>query len=150
MNSVKLNSDQIERYSRQIILKEIGSKGMEILLDSTVTIVGSGGLGCPATQMLAGMGVGTIRIIDGDVVDLTNLPRQILHYTSEIGRNKVDSIAQKLKNMNPDVKVEAHKIFVNPDNVADLLRGSDYVIEASDNIGVKFLINDACVHLEPG
>src|SRR5512137_777402 len=99
-----LNPNQIERYSRQILLKEIGGVGMRRLLDATVGIIGAGGLGCPAIQVLAGAGVGHLKVIDGDRVDISNLPRQHLHFTADIGELKVDSVKKKVEAMNPDVK----------------------------------------------
>ena len=142
-----LTETQIDRYSRQILLAQIGGKGQKKLLGARVTVVGAGGLGCPASQALAAAGVGTIRIIDADRVELSNLPRQFLHHTKDVGRFKVDSIKEKIEAMNPDVTVEAVRRFVDKDNIADLLAGSDYVIEACDGQAAKFLVNDACVHL---
>ena len=148
MQPFNLSEDQIERYSRNILLKEIGYAGQQKLLDSTVTVIGGGGLGCPATQMLAAAGIGHIRIIDNDKVEITNLPRQILHYTNDVGKFKVDSIKNKVVLLNPDVKVEIHKTYADQSNIKDLLSGSDFVIECSDNIGTKFLVNDTCVHMD--
>src|SRR5271157_1351889 len=141
-----LTDDQIQRYSRQILLKEVGGTGMAKLLDATVGVIGAGGLGCPAIQVLAATGVGYLKVIDGDIVDLSNLPRQFLHYTPDVGIPKVDSIAAKVAAMNPDVQVENIQAFLTQDNAADFLSGCDYIIEASDNHATKFLVNDACVH----
>ncbi|WP_371804670.1 ThiF family adenylyltransferase [Candidatus Lokiarchaeum ossiferum] len=146
MEKNALTMDQIERYSRQILLREVGSKGMKLLLSSTVAIVGAGGLGCPIAQMLASMGVGTLKLIDGDHVELTNLPRQPMHYTSDIGKFKVDSLMEKIGDMNPDVKLIPIKKFLDKDNIQEILEGCDYVLDASDNIATKFLINDACIY----
>ena len=143
----KLTEAQIERYSRQILLAQIGGSGMRKLLGARVTIVGAGGLGCPAAQALAAAGVGTIRIIDGDRVELSNLPRQFLHHTKDVGCYKVDSIKEKIEAMNPDVTVEAVRSFADQNNIAELLAGSDYVVEACDGQAAKFLVNDACIHL---
>jgi molybdopterin-synthase adenylyltransferase len=142
-----LTETQIDRYSRQILLAQVGGTGMKKLLAARVTIVGAGGLGCPAAQVLASAGVGTIRIIDGDRVELSNLPRQFLHHTKDVGRFKVDSIREKIEAMNPDVMVDAMCLFADQNNIADLLAESDYVIEACDGQAAKFLVNDACVHL---
>ena len=142
-----LTETQIDRYSRQILLAQIGGKGQKKLLGARVTVVGAGGLGCPASQALAAAGIGTIRIIDADRVELSNLPRQFLHHTNDVGRYKVDSIKDKIQAMNPDVTVEAVRRFVDKDNIADLLADSDYVIEACDGQAAKFLVNDACIHL---
>ncbi len=141
-----LNQIQIERYSRQILLKEIGGVGMKRLLDSTVGVIGAGGLGCPAIQVLTGAGVGHLKVIDGDRVDISNLPRQHLHFTADIGAFKVDSVKAKVEAMNPDVKIETFQTFVTIKNIKQLIGGCDAVVEASDNIGTKFLVNDACVH----
>jgi molybdopterin-synthase adenylyltransferase len=143
-----LTETQIDRYSRQILLAQVGGTGMKKLLAARVTIIGAGGLGCPAAQVLAAAGVGTIRIIDGDLVELSNLPRQFLHHTKDVGRYKVDSIREKIEAMNPDVTVEAVRMFADQNNIAELLAGSDYVIEACDGQAAKFLVNDACIHLD--
>ncbi len=143
-----LTEEQIERYSRQITLKEIGGKGMKKLLSSKVVIVGAGGLGCPAAQILGAAGVGRIRIIDGDRIETSNLPRQFLHHYDDIGKFKAESIKAKINAMNPDVEAEAAVEFVTVSNAERLLKGFDYVIEASDNQATKFLINDACIHFD--
>jgi molybdopterin/thiamine biosynthesis adenylyltransferase len=149
MNSspLSLTENQIERYSREIILPEIGSQGIEKLLSKRVTIIGAGGLGSPALQILVGAGIGKIRIIENDIVDISNLPRQILYTTSNIGEKKADAAIRRLKDMNPDVEFESYSNLLTKINAVELLTGSDYVIEATDNIGVKFLVNDVCVHL---
>ncbi|MCK5093088.1 MAG: HesA/MoeB/ThiF family protein [Spirochaetes bacterium] len=146
-NMFDFKEDQIERYSRQILLKEIGGKGVRKLLEATVGIIGAGGLGCPAIQILAAVGVGHLKIFDGDRVEISNLPRQFLHYTSDIGLLKVDSIKRKINEMNPDVYVEHYNLYINKSNITRFLTGCDYIIEASDNFATKFLVNDACVHL---
>ena len=141
-----LAEQQIERYSRMILLEGVGGRGMKKLLNARVAVVGAGGLGCPAAQVLAASGVGSLRIIDGDRVELSNLPRQFLHHTKDIGTLKVDSIREKIEAMNPDVSVEAVPLFADKSNIRELLAGCDYVIEACDSQAAKFLINDACVH----
>ena len=146
MRELNLSSDQINRYSRQIILKEIGAKGMNKLLNARVLVIGAGGLGCPAVQILSASGVGNIRIVDGDNVEISNLSRQIMHYTSDIGKPKVESLKNKIELMNPDVSVEVINEFANKSNIERLLKDCDFVIEASDNFGTKYLINDACTH----
>jgi molybdopterin/thiamine biosynthesis adenylyltransferase len=143
-----LRDDQIERYSRQIILKEVGGKGVKKLLDATVGVIGSGGLGCTAIQTLTAVGVGHLKICDGDKVDISNLPRQYLHYTTDVGKLKVDSVKSKISKMNPDVSAEFSSVFLTNENIADFLKGCDYVVEASDNFATKFLVNDACVYLK--
>jgi len=136
----------VQRYSRQILLQEIGGAGQKRLAGATVGVIGAGGLGCPAIQVLAATGVGHIRVYDADRIDLSNLPRQILYTTPDVGRFKVDVIEERVGLMNPDVGTEIHREFVTQQNVGDALNGLDYVIEATDNFGTKFLINDACVH----
>ncbi|QEE17827.1 ThiF family adenylyltransferase [Promethearchaeum syntrophicum] len=148
LKKFNLSSDQISRYSRQIILKEIGAKGMRKLLNARVLVIGAGGLGCPAVQILSASGVGNIRIVDGDKVEISNLSRQIMHYTSDIGKLKVESLESKINLMNPDVSVEIINEFANKSNIKRLLEDCDFVIEASDNFGTKFLINDACTHFK--
>ena len=139
-----LNEQQIERYSRQIILEEVGGAGQKKLLSSKVLIVGAGGLGAPAALYLAAAGIGTIGIIDYDNVDLTNLQRQIIHHTSDIGTEKVDSAKAKIQAINPDVTVQTYKIRANAENISEIIRKYDFVIDGTDNFPAKFLINDAC------
>ena len=140
-----LTDEQIERYSRHIILKEIGVKGQKKLLDAKVLIIGAGGLGAPAAMYLAAAGVGTIGIADADVVDLSNLQRQIIHATSDVGKPKVQSAAETMSAMNPGVKVNTYQIFVDASNIRELIRDYDFIIDGTDNFPAKFLINDACV-----
>ncbi len=139
-----LNEQQIERYSRQIILEEVGGAGQEKLLSSKVLIVGAGGLGAPAGLYLAAAGVGTIGIIDSDKVDLSNLQRQIIHNTSDIGTEKVDSAKAKIQAINPDVTVQTYQKRVTAENISEIIRQYDFVIDGTDNFPAKFLINDAC------
>jgi molybdopterin/thiamine biosynthesis adenylyltransferase len=143
---MQFTDDQVQRYSRQILLQEIGGAGQQKLAGATVGVIGAGGLGCPAIQVLAATGVGHIRVYDADSVDLSNLPRQILYATPDVGKFKVDVIEERVGLMNHDVTTETHREFVTQSNVAEALNGLDYVIEATDNFGTKFLINDACVH----
>lgn len=138
-------NEQLERYSRHIILKEVGVKGQKKLLAAKVLIVGAGGLGAPAAMYLAAAGVGTIGIVDADVVDLSNLQRQIIHATADVGKPKVQSAAETMQAINPDVKVITHQMFVNADNVMDLIKDYDFILDGTDNFPAKFLINDACV-----
>lgn len=140
-----LTDEQIERYSRHIILKEVGVKGQKKLLESKVLIIGAGGLGAPAAMYLAAAGVGTIGIADADEVDLSNLQRQIIHGTADVGKAKVKSAAETIAQMNPDVKVNTYRMFVTSENIRELIREYDFVIDGTDNFPAKFLINDACV-----
>ena len=148
MVNSSFKADQIQRYSRHIILLDVGTEGVKKLLNATVCVVGAGGLGCPVIQMLATAGIGHIKVIDGDKVELSNLPRQPLHFTSDVGQYKVESIIQKVKALNPEVQMEGIRAFLTKENAREVLLGCDYVIDASDNIATKFLINDVCVHLQ--
>ncbi|MHC4075327.1 MAG: HesA/MoeB/ThiF family protein [Planctomycetota bacterium] len=141
---MSLTQEQIERYSRHIILEQIGGVGQEKLLSSKVLIVGAGGLGSPAALYLAASGVRTIGIIDADKVDLSNLQRQIIHHTADVGTEKVKSAADKMRAINPDVTVKTYHLRAKADNIRDIIREYDFVIDGTDNFGAKFLINDAC------
>ena len=139
-----LTEEQIERYSRHILLEQVGGVGQEKLLSSKVLIVGAGGLGSPAALYLAAAGVGTIGIIDADKVDLTNLQRQIIHHTSDIGVEKVKSAENKMRAINPEVTVKTYHQPAKADNIREIIREYDFVIDGTDNFPAKFLINDAC------
>jgi len=141
---VGLTEEQIERYSRHIILEQVGGAGQEKLLSSKVLIVGAGGLGSPAALYLAAAGVGTIGIIDADKVDLTNLQRQIIHHTSDLGVEKVKSAENKMRAINPEVTVKTYHQPAKADNIREIIREYDFVIDGTDNFPAKFLINDAC------
>src|SRR3989339_1878709 len=136
---------QIERYSRHIILKDVGVEGQIKLLEGKVLVVGAGGLGSPAALYLAAAGVGTIGIIDNDVVDITNLQRQIIHTTPDINRPKVISAKEKIEKINPDVKVKTYHELLTTDNINDIFSEYDFILDGTDNFPTKFLINDACV-----
>ena len=138
-------NDQLERYSRHIILKEVGAKGQKKLLNAKVLIIGAGGLGAPAALYLAAAGVGTIGIVDADEVDLSNLQRQVIHTTADIGKAKVQSAKETMNAINPDVTVNTYRTFVTSENVMDLIKDYDFIIDGTDNFPAKFLINDACV-----
>ena len=140
-----LTDDQRERYARHLALDEVGESGQEKLLSSKVLVIGTGGLGSAVSYYLCAAGVGTLGIVDNDVVDLTNLQRQILHSTPDLGREKVVSAKEKLNRLNPDVNVIAYKMFVDESNIDDLIKDYDFIVEATDNFDAKFLINDACV-----
>ena len=140
-----LTDKQIERYSRHIILKEIGVKGQKKLLNAKVLIIGAGGLGSPAALYLAAAGVGTIGIADADVVDLSNLQRQVIHTTANIGKAKVESAKEAMEAINPDVKVNVYQTFVDSTNIRELIREYDFILDGTDNFPAKFLVNDACV-----
>ncbi len=138
------SDDQIQRYSRQIILGEVGSAGQRKLLGSRVLIVGAGGLGSPAALYLAGAGIGTLGIVDKDVVDISNLHRQILHTMLDTGRHKTDSAEEKIRIRNPDVNVVTYKLSFSAANALDLVKQYDFVVDGADNFATKFLIADAC------
>jgi molybdopterin/thiamine biosynthesis adenylyltransferase len=138
-------NEQLERYSRHIILKEVGNKGQRALLDAKVLIIGAGGLGAPASLYLAAAGVGVIGIADADEVDLSNLQRQVIHTTADVGKAKVDSAAETMRAINPDIEVRTHRIHVAADNIMDLIADYDFIIDGTDKFPAKFLINDACV-----
>ncbi|MEJ2704542.1 MAG: molybdopterin-synthase adenylyltransferase MoeB, partial [Sedimentisphaerales bacterium] len=141
---MSLTEQQIDRYSRHIILDQVGGLGQEKLLSSRVLIVGSGGLGAPAVMYLAAAGVGTIGIVDGDKVDLSNLQRQIIHHTDDIGKDKVVSAEDKIRAINPDTTVRTYPERAKADNIRQMIREYDFVIDGTDNFPAKFLVNDAC------
>lgn len=142
---MKFSDEQIERYSRNIILKEIGGRGQQKLLDSRVLVVGAGGLGSPVDLYLAAAGVGTIGIVDGDRVELSNLQRQVVHFTADLGREKSASAGEKIHSLNPEVTVHTYPYRLLANNIRPLLRDYDFIIECTDNFAAKFMINDACV-----
>ncbi|UCE49099.1 MAG: HesA/MoeB/ThiF family protein, partial [Phycisphaerales bacterium] len=139
-----LSDQQIERYSRHIILEQVGGAGQEKLLSSKVLIIGAGGLGSPAGLYLAAAGVGTIGIVDGDNVDMSNLQRQVIHHTADVGAEKTKSAEDKMLAINPDVRVKTYKRWLKSDNIREIIRDYDFVIDGTDNFAAKFLVNDAC------
>lgn len=140
-----LTQDQIVRYSRQLILKEVGGRGQRKLMESKVLIVGAGGLGSPAALYLAAAGVGRIGIADSDRVDLSNLQRQVIHSTKSLGMPKAESAKETIQALNPEVEVTTIEERLDSGNALKILKGWDFVIDGSDNFPTKFLINDACV-----
>lgn len=141
---MNLTDTQIERYSRHILLSEVGGGGQERLLAGRVLLVGVGGLGSPAALYLAAAGVGTLGLVDADVVDLSNLQRQIAHATPDIGRLKVESAAEKLRALNPDVAVRTHPERLTAANARAILRDYDFILDGTDSFASKFLVADAC------
>jgi molybdopterin/thiamine biosynthesis adenylyltransferase/rhodanese-related sulfurtransferase len=139
-----LTGDQIQRYSRHFLLAQVGEKGQRKLLRSKVLLIGAGGLGSPTALYLAAAGVGTMGLMDGDVVDVSNLQRQVLHTTASVGRPKVDSGAETIQALNPDVKVIKLPTRIDVDNVMDIIKDYDLVIDGSDNFDTRYLVNDAC------
>lgn len=136
--------EQLERYSRHIILKEVGIEGQMKLLSSRILIIGAGGLGSPAALYLAAAGVGTIGIADADDVDLSNLQRQVIHFTADVGTPKVDSARNKMRAINPDIEVLTYRAFLRADTIRAVVRDYDFIIDGTDSFASKFLINDAC------
>jgi molybdopterin/thiamine biosynthesis adenylyltransferase len=145
--STRLTTDQIERYSRQIMVPELGGRGQMRLRESRVLIVGAGGLGSPAAFYLTAAGVGTLGLVDADRVELSNLQRQILHATSDIGRQKVESARAKLTELNPDVEVVVFPVRIEENNAAEIFSGFHFIIDGSDNFSTKFLVNDVAIGL---
>jgi len=144
---VSLTPEQYIRYSRHLILPEIGEEGQKKLLAAKVLIIGAGGLGSPLGLYLAAAGVGTIGLVDFDVVDLSNLQRQILHTNDEIGKSKLNSAEKRIKAMNPDTHVIKHEARISSENALGLIRDYDVVIDGTDNFPTRYLVNDACVLL---
>jgi len=142
---VTLSEEQVLRYSRNIVLDQVGKRGQIRLLNSSVLVVGTGGLGSPVSYYLAAAGVGRIGLVDGDVVDLSNLQRQILHSTRDIGRQKVFSAREKLLALNPDITVSVHECMLSEENADALVGEYDVVVDATDNFAARYIINDACV-----
>ena len=139
--------DQIYRYSRHIILPDVGGAGQKKLLKAKVLLVGAGGLGSPTAMYLAAAGVGTLGLVDFDKVDLSNLQRQLLHRTQDIGRPKLDSAEDTINALNPDVNVVKHPVVLTSENVLDVIRDYDIVVNGTDNFPTRYLVNDACVFM---
>ena len=145
MSDLRLDATQLDRYSRHVIMDEIGPDGQQRLLEGSVLVVGAGGLGSPAIQYLAAAGIGRLGIVDDDVVERSNLQRQIVHADADVGRPKVESAADYVTALNPDIDVERHETRITADNVADLVGEYDVVVDASDNFATRYLLNDHCV-----
>jgi molybdopterin/thiamine biosynthesis adenylyltransferase len=139
-----MNHNQKVRYSRHISLPQIGGAGQDKLLSSKVLVIGAGGLGSPALLYLAASGVGTIGIVDDDKVELSNLQRQVLHETSDINRPKVDSASDAMLDLNPDIKINAHNLRLDENNIDELIADYDIIADGSDNFETRFLVNDRC------
>ena len=143
MTPSSFTEEQVLRYSRHIILPQIGAAGQRKLLDAKILCIGAGGLGSPAAMYLAAAGVGTLGILDFDRVDLTNLQRQLLHDSDDVGRPKVDSAADRITGINPDVNVVKHDVVLTSDNALDILGNYDVIVDGTDNFPVRYLVNDA-------
>ncbi|HBT20123.1 MAG TPA: adenylyltransferase [Peptococcaceae bacterium] len=139
-----LSNEQLKRYERQIIMDTIGKEGQEKLCSSKVLVIGTGGLGSPAALYLAAMGVGTLGFVDSDCVEISNLQRQIIHGTPDIGKPKVESARDRINQLNPHVKVEVYKTRLSRNNVMGIISKYDLVVDAVDNFPTRFLVNDAC------
>ncbi len=139
------DADKTQRYRRHILLDEIGIEGQERIAASNVLIVGAGGLGSPVITYLAAAGVGHIGVVDGDIVELSNLQRQVVFSTSDLGRKKAVAAGERIKEINPDVRVEVYDEFLSLENAGDLIGQYDFVCEGSDNYATKLLVNDTCV-----
>ncbi len=142
-----LSKEQRERYGRHLLLPEIGSEGQTKLLNAKVLLLGAGGLGSPTALYLAAAGVGTLGLVDDDVVDLSNLQRQVIHSTSRVGIPKVDSAEQAINDLNPDVKVVKYQTRLNADNIMDIVEGWEVIVDGVDNFPTRYLLNDATVRL---
>lgn len=144
----EFTGDQLQRYHRHIVLPEVGEKGQEKFLKARIFLVGAGGLGCPVGFYLAAAGIGTIGIIDNDNVELSNLQRQIAHNVKGIGRPKVESAKDAFESLNPDVRVVGIKDRLTKENISNLIRDYDVVVDCSDNFPTRYLVNDACVMMK--
>ncbi len=142
----QLNKKIIERFSRQIVLKDIGVLGQKKILSSKVLIIGAGGLGCPVAEFLSRAGVGILGIVDNDRVSLSNLHRQSLYSSSDIGKYKVNASKDQIKKINPNTKVNTYKIRLNNKNFRKIINNYDYIVDGSDNFRTKFLLNDFCLN----
>src|SRR5579862_1812238 len=140
-----LSSDELQRYHRHLLIPEVGPAGQARLLESKVLLVGAGGLGSPAAMYLAAAGVGTLGIVDFDAVDVTNLQRQVIHGSADIGRPKVASAADRIADINPHVSVERFETHLTSSNALEIVRAFDVVLDGSDNFPTRYLVNDACV-----
>jgi molybdopterin-synthase adenylyltransferase len=145
ITALDFSEEEIHRYSRHIVLPEVGGIGQKQINRASVLVVGAGGLGSPAAFYLVAAGVGKIGIVDNDVVDTSNLQRQILHATADVGRKKVESARETLLALNPNLEIVPHDVRLNSGNILDILKDYDLVAEGSDNFPTKFLVNDACV-----
>ena len=140
-----LNKSQIERFSRQLVLKKIGTKGQKKILSSKILVVGIGGLGCPAAENLVRAGIGTIGLVDNDIVNLSNIHRQSLFNSEDIKKTKVSVAAKKLKKINPLTRIKTYKSRLNEKNIEKIIKDYELIIDGSDNFKTKFLINDYCI-----
>src|SRR3954447_20102143 len=139
-----LSPDELERYARHIVLRELGGPGQAALKAASVLVIGAGGLGAPVLMYLAAAGVGRLGVVDDDVVSLSNLQRQVVHFTPDIGRDKVDSAADKIRALNPHVTFVSHAMRLAASNALGLIGAYDLVLDGSDNFDTRYLVSDAC------
>lgn len=144
----QLSTEKMERYNRNILIEGFGQEGQDKLKAAKVLVIGSGGLGSPVLYYLAAAGIGKLGVVDYDKVDESNLQRQILHFTVDIGKEKVTSASRKLKELNPEVEITAYNEKLTSDNAAAFISSYDFIVDCSDNFATKFLIDDTCVQLE--
>ena len=147
VSSISLDSAQVQRYARHLIMPEVAMEGQKRLKAARVLCIGTGGLGAPLSLYLAAAGVGTLGLADFDVVDLSNLQRQIIHFTSDVGRPKITSAREKLEALNPDLKIVSHEQTIDSSNALELFAGYDVIVDGTDNFPTRYLVNDACVLL---
>ena len=147
MSEVSLSKDEILRYSRHLIMPEVGMEGQLKLKQASVLLVGTGGLGAPLALYLTAAGIGRIGLVDFDVVDYTNLQRQVIHGTKDVGRPKIDSAIESMKDINPFVQLDRHEVALTSENALDIIKDYDYVVDGTDNFPTRYLVNDACVLL---
>src|SRR5450631_4768334 len=145
--AASLSNEEILRYSRHLIMPEVGMEGQLKLKGAKVLLIGTGGLGAPLGLYLAAAGVGRIGLVDFDVVDFTNLQRQVIHFTSDVGRKKLDSASDKMREINPFVQVDRHEVALSSENALEILKDYDIVVDGTDNFPTRYLVNDACVLL---
>lgn len=139
-----LSPDELERYARHIVLRDVGGPGQAALKRASALVIGAGGLGAPALMYLAAAGIGTLGVVDDDVVSLSNLQRQVIHTTPDIGRHKVESAAERIAALNPHVRFVGHATWLNADNALSLIGDYDLVLDGSDNFSTRYLVSDAC------
>ncbi len=143
---MSLSGEEIERYARHIVLRGVGGPGQQKLKQARVLVIGAGGLGAPLLQYLAAAGVGELGIVDDDIVSLSNLQRQVIHGTPDIGRTKIDSAASAIARLNPHVRVVGHNTRLSAENARDLVRGYDLIADGSDNFDTRYAVSDACFY----
>ncbi len=143
--TVTLGHDEIQRYSRHLIIPEVGIEGQRKLKAAKVLCIGAGGLGSPVALYLAAAGVGTLGIVEFDTVDFSNLQRQVIHGTEDVGKSKLQSATETIRSINPNVRIEGHPVHLSSENALEIFRGYDLVVDGTDNFPTRYLVNDACV-----